>query len=267
VLETVTHAIVRFMDLLLGWLLRLPSDVQIFTVAIGSALVLTAVRVWTTDQDLLRCCAADKRRLKSLIREAKSRADRAAIQRHRATLGMISMKQLRQEGRPLLASLLPIVLLAMWAVHRLEFHPVKAGERFEFVAAFPVSAVGKIAHLVPLEGVAAASGWVQEVRAVPAGAGASWWLSAQASDEPYRLRLRFEKTTIQHLVRAGTGIYEAPRTTHDECGITTELRLREVRLFGFVPGFSAIGFPAWLVGYLAIVIPCTLLGKKALRIL
>ena len=108
-LERLNHWIVAVMDVLLGWLLRLPSDLQLIAVALGSAIILTAVRVWTSNQDLLRRCRDDKARLKTLIREAKKRRERIAVRRHRSTLGMIAMKQLRQEVRPLLASLLPIV--------------------------------------------------------------------------------------------------------------------------------------------------------------
>src|SRR4051794_30724863 len=111
------------MDILLGWLLRLPSDAQLCIVAIGSAAIITIVRARTTDQDLLRRCRDDKTRLQVLMREAKAGQDRLAVKRIRATLGLIALKQVRQEGQPFLVSLLPIALLATWAFHRLEFHP------------------------------------------------------------------------------------------------------------------------------------------------
>src|SRR3954471_22302011 len=125
------------MDAPLGWLLHLPSDAQLFIVAIGSAFILAGVRAVTSNQDLLRRCRADEARQKALLREAKARKDADAVKRHRATLGMIALKKFRQEGGPMLGSLLPIVLLATWAFHRLEFHPPAAGEAVEFTATFP----------------------------------------------------------------------------------------------------------------------------------
>ena len=154
-LDRLSEFIVRLMDVPLGWLLRLPSDAQLFLVAIGSALILAGVRAVTSNQDLLRRCRADQARQKALLREAKARKDQDAVKRHRATLGMIALKQFRQEGGPMLASLLPIVLLATWAFHRLEFHPPAAGEVVDFTASFPISAVGKITHIAPAEGVTA----------------------------------------------------------------------------------------------------------------
>jgi uncharacterized membrane protein (DUF106 family) len=269
-LSQLNNWIVGTMDYLLGWLLRFPSDVQIFAVAIASALILTAVRFWTSDQDLLGRCHRDKMQLKALLRAAKSQADHASIKRHRTTLGMIAMKHLRQEVRPVLASLVPIILLATWALSRLEFHPLKAGEAVEFTAYFPISAVGKMAHIVPSDSITAPAGWIQEITAVtgqgPAHGMATWHLASEARDQPESLQVRYDKRTFEHPFRAGSSTYEAPVINHDEHLLATELKLRPVKLFGLIPGIPAISFPAWLVAYLIIIIPFTYLLKKVLHV-
>jgi len=269
-LERLNNWIVSVMDVLLGWLLRLPSDLQLIVVALGSAIILTAVRVWTSNQELLRRCRDDKARLKILLREAKERKDRTAVQRHRSTLGMIAMKQLRQEGRPLLASLLPIVLLATWAFARLEFHPPSANEPVEFSAYFPISAVGRIAHIAPGEGVVAANGWLQEIAAVadqgPAHGMATWQLTASARAEPHPLQIRFDHRTFEHAIRTGARTYESPVCAHDEHVLTTEVKLRPVKLFGVVPGIPALHIPPWLTAYLLIVVPCVFILKRVFKI-
>jgi uncharacterized membrane protein (DUF106 family) len=266
VLERLSDFIVRLMDVPLGWLLHLPSDAQLFIVAIGSALILAGVRKFTSNQDLLRRCRADQARQKVLLREAKARKDVDAVKRHRASLGMIALKQFRQEGRPLLASLLPIVLLATWAFHRLEFHPLAAGEVVEFTARFPISAVGKITHIAPVDSVAAEHGWLQEIVAVGDHGEASWRLSARGSSAPYVLRVRYGGGTYEHPLRAGALTYVSPLKTHDEKLTATELKLRPVKLFGVVAGLPALLLPAWLVAYLLIVIPSVPLIKRVLRI-
>jgi uncharacterized membrane protein (DUF106 family) len=270
VLDRLSDFIVRLMDWPLGWLLRLPSDAQLFIIALGSALILAGVRKVTSNQDLLRRCRADQARQKALLREAKVRQDADAVKRHRATFAMIALKQFRQEGRPMLTSLLPIVLLATWAFHRLEFHPLAAGEVVEFTARFPISAVGKITHLAPVEGVTAHNGWLQEIVAVtePGGAhgAATWQLSAGGSPAPHVLRVRYGGRTYEHPLRAGAPTYDAGLETHDEKLTTTEVKLRPVKLFGIVPGIAALLLPPWLVAYLLIVIPGVPLIKRALRI-
>ena len=269
-LSALNHFIVAMMDFLLGWLLHFPSDVQLIAVAILSALVLTGVRFWTTDQDLLRRCRQDKARLKTLIREAKTRRDQDAVTRHHATLGMIELKQLRQEARPLLASLMPIVMLATWALSRLEFHPLKVGEPVKFAAYFPISAVGKIAHIVPDDSLTAKTGWIQEITATTAQETvcgcAIWDLSTASGPEQRRLQVRFNGKTFEHSMRVGTGRYELPLQIHDANVLATELKLRPVKLFGVVPGIPALNFPAWLTGYLVLVIPITFLLRKMLRV-
>ena len=269
-LSQLNHAIVAFMDLLLGWLLRFPSDVQLIVVAILSATILTAVRFWTSDQDLLRRCRADKARLQALVREAKLRRDKDAISRHRATLGAIAMKQLRQEARPLLASLLPIALLATWALSRLEFHPLKTAEPVEFAAYFPISAVGKIAHIVPTDDLSAETGWIQEITAVttdgPAHGIATWRLTHTPGPEQRQLSVRFDGNTFTHPYRAGSRTYEAPVQTQGDSLLATELKLRPVKLFGIVPALPPLHLAAWLVGYLILIVPLTFLLKKVLRV-
>lgn len=265
------HAwILAAMDFLLGWLLRFSFDVQIFAVAIISALVMVAVRAWTSDQDSLRRCRQDKTRLKTLIRAAKKRADRDAVQRHRKTAGMIAMKQLRREAGPLLASLLPIALIGIWAVSRLDYHPLRVGERFGFTAYFPLSAVGKIAHLTPADGIKTETGWIQEITAVtdegPAHGIAEWRLTAGAKMDGPPLRVHTGRETFEHPILIGTRTYAAPKIIHTGPLLATEVKMRPAKLFGIVPGIPAILFPPWLVAYLLIVTPGTMIAKRVLKI-
>ena len=97
-LEALNNACLAVADPLLGWLLHLPRDVALAFVAIGTALVLTLVRIFTTDQDMLRRCKRDKKRQKQLLRQAKKGRDTEARARHRATIGEISLKAARRRA-------------------------------------------------------------------------------------------------------------------------------------------------------------------------
>ncbi|HUT60009.1 MAG TPA: hypothetical protein VNA25_19360 [Phycisphaerae bacterium] len=255
-------------DTLLGRVLTLPSDAVLLVVAIGSAAILTVVRVFTTDQDLLGRAAADKRRLGVLIREARRRGDAKALKRLRATKPQVAMRTLGSEGLPLLVSLLPIAMLATWCLARLEFHPPQDGEAIRVIAYTPVSAAGGVMHLVPQDGLEA-DAWVQPVAAVagnslPHGL-AAWTLRARAADVPYRLTLRLKHTSVERPMRVGGRTYTPALVDHGD-GLVTEIRMRPLRLLGIVPGIAAIGFPPWLVAYLVIVIPFVFILKRLLRI-
>jgi len=273
----VNDLVLSAMDLLVGWTLRLPTDVALFVVAVGSAVILTLVRLFTTDQDLLRRCAADRGRLRELIGMTRRRSDldrkarRREIKRLATTRNMVGMKRLRQEGLPLLVSLLPIACLAAWCFARLGYHPIEAGEQFRLNAYFPVSASGSLVHVVPQEGVTSADGWIRRIEPVtdapePHGL-ASWTLRADAAPEPHLLTIRWGDESYEHEVLVGQRTYAPPVQAHEDGRILcSEVQMAPVKLFGVVPGLPAAAFPPWLVAYLLIVVPFVFVLKAALGI-
>ena len=157
-LAWINNAVVALADPLFNWLLRLPTDVALVIVAVGTAAIITFSRLFTTNQDLLRRCDQDKKRLKELIRQAKRQKDKEAVKRYRTTRNMIGMMTMKEEGGPLLAAIVPIAILGTWCFQRLAFVPPRAGETVQVKAYFPVSAVGELAHVVPQEGLREVSG-------------------------------------------------------------------------------------------------------------
>ena len=334
-LTALNDALLAIADLLLGWLLNLPTDAVLLIVAIGSSAVLTGVRLFTTNQDLLGRCDRDKKRQKVLLKQARRefrrrkrelqadikaardelrsarqalpglqrafqaagegrdeadlaaararcrraeralkdrRADvkdaRAEVLRHRATTATIGMKCFRAEGKPFLAALLPIILIAVWCLQRLEFHPPRPGRNVELAAYFPLAGVGHVAHVVPQEGLQAVGGWVREVGFDPDGMRnglAVWTLKAAARDKPYVLKLRHRGRTYQRPLTVGGRTYSPWYVAVDDAVLAgTEVRMEQVKLFGLVPGL--LGLPPWLVAYLLFVVPFYFVLKWVWRI-
>ena len=257
------------LDFLLGWLLYLPADVVLFAVAIGSALILTGVRKFTTDQDWLRRAADDRKRLGQLVKEAKKKGDREAVQRCRATQAEIGLKALKAEGKPLLAAVIPIAMLATWCLDRLDFHPPQPAEPVTLALYAPATAAGDLVHLVPQPGLQAADGWVRKLSAVtddgPPHSLATWSLTGQSNGKPYPLLIRHGQRTYEADLRVGGRTYSLPLKDHGN-EVISELQMRPLKLFGIVPGIPAIFFPPWLVAYLVIVIPFVFVVKRVLKI-
>ena len=256
-------------DLLLGWLLHLPRDIALVVLALLTSLVLTFVRKWTTDQDLLRRCAADKKRLKALIRDAKRSGDKDALRRRRATSGMIAMKAFHAERRPLLWSILPIAILAVWGMARVDYHPPRAGEEIEIVCTFPLSACGEPAIMVPMDGVQAIGGWIREIvpqeNQAPSGE-ARWTILAGAAAEPYELTIRQGKQTFIKGLLVGQPVYSPTLRTYGNDGVPSCVtELRRYRPFRVVPGL-ATWLPPWLAGYLLLALAFVFGLRKALNI-
>jgi uncharacterized membrane protein (DUF106 family) len=275
-------------DALLGWLLRLPSDVPLLTVGLGTGLLLTLFRRFTTRQDVLRRAHADGRRLKELLREAKARKDPETVKRIRATQALLGVLKLKAEGKPLLAVLLPLALLATWAFYRLEFHPPRADETVEIVAYAPPTAAGEVMHLAPVPGARAEDGWVRRVELVtntpgtmerliaklsarepqapPPEGQARWRLRFEGADKPYPLAFRFKDVSFDREILVGQSTYLPAIVQKDGEAVITEVRLREIKLFGVVPAIPALFLPAWLVAYLLIAIPATSAWKRILKV-
>lgn len=267
---SLNEAILAAMDFVLGWLLCLPRDASLLALGIGTAALLTLVRRYTTNQDLLKRCRADKRRLRELLRESKRRGDGDAIRRHRATSRMIALKAARSEGRPLLVAIVPLALLGVWAFQRLEYHPLEENEPIQVRAYFPVSAEGRVVHVVPRDGVRADNGWIQQIRIQDDGAPvgvATWTLRAPARPDPYELELRYEEATYHRTLIVGPRKYAAPVTRYgDRRVIGCEVQLRQVKLFSVVPGLPALCLAPWLVAYLIVAIPSVAVLRLALRV-
>ena len=277
-LTWINDVILAFADPLLNWLLRLPSDVALLIVAVGTGAILTLARLMTTNQDLLRRCAQDKRRLRVLMRQAKSEKDRPALQRYRLTRNRIGWKTFKAEALPLLVALVPIAILGTWCCQRLAFVAPQADETVPVTAYFPISAAGGLVHLVPQEGlrevsqqdVAGAECWIQEIVAVsdpkegPPHARATWQLRAQARPTPYLLEIRYRTGTWTKELLVGHPYSSVPVESYgdDQPILHTEIGLKPVKLLGLVPGIDRIGFPPWLVAYLLLAVPSVSLLKR-----
>jgi hypothetical protein len=268
-LDAWNHLSLTAGDLLLGWVLRLPRDLTLVVVALLTSALMVVVRYFTTPQDRLRRAAEDGRRLKQLARDAKGKGDQSARQRIKATQSMIGLIKLKAEGLPLLVSLVPVALLATWALFRLDFLPVKPAEPVELAVYTPAATAGEFVHVVPLDGVKPDGGWVRQVQAVtddgPAHGLATWVLRADADAQPYHLLVRVRDRTLQRELIVGQRIYAAPVEDHGD-DYVSEWKREPYRFLGFVPGIDAIGLPGWLIGYVILVVPFTMGLKRAMGV-
>ena len=108
------------LDFLFGWLLRLPSDLALLTIGLLTGVVMTLVRRWTTNQDLLARVAADNKRLATMLKEDKRAVKKEALPWYRVTKALIGSLKFKQEGKRMLVSLVSIELLATWAFVRMD---------------------------------------------------------------------------------------------------------------------------------------------------
>ncbi|KPK80999.1 MAG: hypothetical protein AMJ81_11025 [Phycisphaerae bacterium SM23_33] len=247
--------VVRGMDYVLGWILYLPRDLRLFTVAVMTSAILTFVRLLATDQDWLRRADADKKRLGELTRQAR-------------------------RSKPLLYAVVPVALLAAWCFARLGYEPAAADRSVEVRMYVPASAIGRHAHMIPQEGLEAENGWVQEVardrpaqinglwdafnaavsgwlgRTAPPEGVAVWRLRPTRNGRRYDLKILYAGGVYEKQLLVDSRRYAPPVKTYDGEKVTAvQVAMAPVKLFGVVGGLDFIFFPPWLVAYLLIAIP------------
>jgi len=269
---------VGLMDHVLGWSLHLPRFAVLALLAVCTAAVLTGVRKFTTNQNLLGRAKADKARLKELLRAAKVAGDKEAVKRYRATIGEIGAVGMKAELLPLAASLIPIALLATWAFSRIWYEAPRGAEPVVIKAYFATDKIGDLVHMVPQPGLEAKDGWIQKIGEDKDDKGnftsgiATWQVRATAGGGSFVLPIRYKGQTFEKALLIDGYKYAEPVQVYEtadhkkaDCE-AIQLAMPEYRPLGFVPGFSKIGLPPWIIGYLILVIPLSFLLKPALRI-
>ena len=269
-ISTTSDAIVWTLDRLLGWLLLLPRDATLLVFALMTALLMTLVRRWVTNQDLLRRCANDLRQLKELNREAKRGRDKPRRQRLRNTVAMIKQIQLAEDMKVLAVVLLPVALLAMWAVERLDYLPPRVGDDVVVRAFFPVSSVDELTHLVPRDGVEFSSPAVQiiqpEHQSPPIGQ-AEWRLRFGSAAHGLMLTVRHHGDSAAHLVAVGQSTYLPPQQHHSNERLkTTEVVLKRYQPLGLNLKTESFGLPPWMISYLVLTLLLVPGLKRLLRV-
>ena len=290
-LETINNFILMLADPLLNWLLLLPKDIGIFIVALATSAAITFSRKWSTDQEWLRQADEDVKRLKELTKKARQRKDKEAVQRQKMTVGLIKMRSLKFEGKPLLIAILPILILATWCFGRMGFHPPVEGDEVAIKMYVPRAGIDSVAHMIPVDGVTAIDGWVQKVKedtypvpeglwdtfkakcaellhmTPPLGGVAIWHVKAAAAREPYHLKMVYKDEVYQKEFLVGRKLYSTQFVFYglDEPVQAIEEALKPFKLFGLLGGLGAF-FPPWLVAYLIIALIFVPLLKKVCKI-
>lgn len=256
-------------DVLLGWILLLPSDLALLVVALMTSLCVVLARRFTTNQTLLGKCRADRAKLKTLIKEAKAARDKEALERYRRTDATVGFMLLRAEFKPLLVAILPLAALATWCLERMEYLPLQPGEQVVVRVQCPRSSSGQLVHLVPPQDWSSDQGWIRRLQPSERDAyeaEATWTLTTKQSGETL-LCIRSNDQSFKHPVEVGTHKYSQKVLMHSQAGpLSTSVELQPRKLFGLLPGIAPIGLAPWLVGYMLLTIPMVFVTRTVLRI-
>jgi uncharacterized membrane protein (DUF106 family) len=296
------QGIISFMDFLIGWTLHFPHLAILIFLGSCEAMILTLIPKFITNQNRLKRGNFDKKRLQQLIKEAKQKGDKEAVKRYRTTIGGITSMSLKAQGLPLIISLVPVLFIALWAFARIAYEPPQAGQNILIHAYFPTSQIGNLTSMVPQKGlevlvpkdpshpntvdardyVPATAGhepWIQKITEDhdPDAGGkvvdgwATWVVRAQKPGD-YTLQVRYQAQSVEKPLIVGDLRYETRVTPYTGGGIQSlEIAMPDYKPLGVIPnlpipGLPFLSFPAWLVGYMIIVVPLAFIFKPLLRV-
>lgn len=255
---------------ILDLLLRLPRDVTLLVFSALTALVMTLARRWITNQGLLRRCAEDLRQLKRLAQEARRSRDKPRRQRLQNTMALVKRTQLTEDLKVLAVVLVPVAVLAMWAVERLDYLPPRVGDELVVRAFFPISSVDGVTHLVPTDGVEMRSAAIQIIQpnqqSPPIGQ-AEWTLRPTSAADELTLTIRHHGESAVHRVAVGRVAYLPAQQFHpNERLSVTEVVLKRYHPLELNLKTEMLGLPPWMVGYLSLTLLLVPGLKRWLRV-
>lgn len=237
-------------DAAFGWTLALPRDVSVILIGMLVGLVLCVVRRLTADQSHLRRIGEDERRLRDLIRNAKTEGDRGRLDRYQHIHTLIRGRRVRAEFPAICASILILSVLIPWGQRRLEYLPLQAGESFELTALTPLSMVGDVLHVAPQAEISSPGGWIRVVQSDAdqdmRGGKAAWSLQLASTAKSVAIEVRVGHHTLEHLLLSADSFYGEPVQPHSD-SVTTEVPLRVYRPLGWMPRQLLPGLPGWAV--------------------
>ena len=257
----------RLGDVACGWLLHLPRDLSLLALAGITATIMLLVRRWVANQVRLRAAVQDDRRLRRLIRRSRRQHDAQRVQQYQRTRARIARGRIGLEILPATISLLAVAVIVTWAAARVAYYPPSCRAPLQVVLYTPVTAVGKLVHLVPTSDIRTEAGWLREVGldndANPRRGIAVWKLLIPSPVRESTIQIRYDTTTLQHPLRVGQPTYALPVQIHGS-DFVTRVVLQRYRPFSIVP--DTRWFPAWSIAYLCFAALFFFAGKYFFRI-
>jgi len=117
-----------FFDIVLGWTLALPPVASIAILSLLISLIIVIITKFTTDQDLMKHMKGESKELQKQMKALKDDPKKMMeVQKQHMEM---SMKMMKQSFRPMLFTLIPILLIFGWMQERLAYEPVYPEQEF-----------------------------------------------------------------------------------------------------------------------------------------
>lgn len=147
--ETISSIFDPIMDPVFGMLLKLPPFWGIFIITFIVTLITTLIYKKMTNQEHLKNL---KEEMKDLSKQMKASAsDQAKLVELQKIQMQKSMSQLRETTKPMLITMLPILIIFGWFSGHLAYHPILPDTDFNVSLTFKKEVVGNVDIIIPAE--------------------------------------------------------------------------------------------------------------------
>jgi len=242
----------------LGWLFLIPPWLAILFLSCVLALLGTLIQKWMTDQAKLRRLREDTKKNQKKHRELLKTDPEKALKLQQQMLPA-QMEMMREGLKPLIVTMIPFLLIAIWMGSHFAFEPILPDEPFTIIVRFADGVSGD-ATLTAAQDVL-----IDEATKPIAGGTAQWTLRAPAGTHTISLSaaggiVQDNRTVLVTVERA----YEAPNPPRK--GLVAEFSASNAKLAPLGP-VSLFGWrPGWIAVYILFSIPISILLRKALNV-
>jgi len=242
----------------LGWLFVLPPWLAILFMSAVLALVGTLLQKWLTDQAKLKRLRADTKKLQKSYKELIKTNPEKALKLQQQMLPT-QMEMMREGFKPLIATMIPFLLIAWWMGAHFAYEPIRPDVPFTVTARFSDGVAGDATLAVP-DGVT-----IDQATKPVTGGAAQWTLRAPAGKHTLGLTaVNGVVNDSREVLVSTTREYATPLLIKK--GIVTEFSVSNAKLTPLGP-VSLFGWnPGWIACYILFSIPISLLLRKALNV-
>jgi uncharacterized membrane protein (DUF106 family) len=197
------------LDPLFGPLLNLPPFWSIIIITFIVVLITTLTYKKLTDQEVLKSLKAEMKEIRTEINEARKGGNISKISELNKKSMEKSMIQMKQSFKPMLITMLPILIIFAWLLTNLAYHPIQPDMEFITTAIFEKGTEGNVNLIVP-EGITLLSEEEQEIEQVDSEWRAEWKLKGEEGD--YELHYEFgDETKVRDILITNGKDYKSPR--------------------------------------------------------
>ncbi len=243
------------LDPFLSPLLRLPPFWSLVVIVLFVTLGVTLVQKYKTDQRRLRELKALQKRHQQRIREA-ARDPEKLVKLQQEQMAY-TLEMFRHSFKPLLYTLLPLLIVFGWMQSHLAFQPIMPGEEFSVSVELAEGASGQVSLSVVPEGLSIIGNASQ-----PAAPLLSWRLRGGAGW--YTLRFSLDGESVEKEVLVGRGGALSASESYEGLFHRVTVGYEPIRPLG---SFSLFGWrPGWFGTYVLLSFLFSILFRKLFHV-